>query len=287
MSSGKNSAVAKTSTQDRCIEKYKVTDQFKRMMTKATKAQMKVLEMRAEMLKPENWGAEEQQEFFEIFGVTHNTVITIDSREEKIKQRAKAEAAAKKNEEEGNNEPVAFPDPYIETRDNITAYQFMVESVDRLIELCQKLHVKDPVKADDREHGNFVNKTDDAIATANVTADQTLYLKPTLFESILRVNIYQRFVCKELTGPESQVSSLCHELSHFYRTGENGKYGGMGTDDMPIEGGFSRDKNYLGEANRLKSEGDQYVFKNAYNIEKYFECHLSDEQMIEIEKEVQ
>lgn len=39
---------------------------------------------------------------------------------------------------------------------------------------------------------------------------------------------------------------------------------------MPTKGGFSRGKNYLGTARNLRNNGNQYVFKNAYNVEKYF-----------------
>lgn len=155
----------------------------------------------------------------------------------------------------------------------------MKEGVNRLMFLCSQLHVDDPIIGSDIVHGNFVNKTDNNIATANVTADQTYGLNPALYRTTLKINIFQNFVCKPLTGPGSQVSSLCHELSHFYRYGKNGIYGGMGTDDMPTTGGFAKAKAYIETANSLKRAGSQYVFKNAYNIERYFELQLTAEEL--------
>lgn len=228
MNNGKKSSKAKTVNTEKCVEEFQVTDRFKKMMVKALKAVMIILKKRAEMLKVENWGDNEKQEFLEIFGIKYDTVITIDSEEEKKKVK--------------KEDPETHRDPYIEKRENITAYQFMKEGVDRMIVICEHLKVKDPVNGNERIHGNFVNLTDDDQATANVPADQTLSLSLDLYETTLKINIFQHFVCKPLTGVESQVSSLCHELSHYYRSGENGKYGGMGTDDMPTKGGFSRGK---------------------------------------------
>lgn len=96
-------------------------------------------------------------------------------------------------------------------------------------------------------------------------------MNPVFYNSTLRINICQNFVCKPLTGKNSRVSTLCHELSHFYRNGAQGEYGGMGTDDMPTKGGFNNNKSYVKNADALKIEHSQYVFKNAYNVERYFE----------------
>ncbi|EDX33004.1 hypothetical protein SD15574_3137 [Shigella dysenteriae 155-74] len=49
-----------------------------------------------------------------------------------------------------------------------------------------------------------------------------------------------------MTGKDSKVSSLCHELTHLVRYGPKGMYGGMQSEDMTL-------------------------FENAYNIERYFE----------------
>lgn len=100
MSEGKKSSTAKTVNVEKCKEEFKVTNQFKRMMVKALKAQMIILEKRAEILKLNNWGAKEQQEFLTYSA--YDTVITIDSKEEKDKARSE--------------DPNTHRDPYIEKK---------------------------------------------------------------------------------------------------------------------------------------------------------------------------
>lgn len=245
----------------RCVKETRVTNQFKKMMSEALDATKNILSQRRKDLSEQGWDSESQEEFQKIFGLTGNQVITIDSKAEKEKVRE-------------SDKDTEF-DPYIEKREGVTAYQFMKESIERLINIVDKLSVEDPDEKNILLHGNFVNYTDKSIASANVRADQTYLLNPIFYKSTLRVNIYQNFVCKPLTGKNSKVSTLCHEFSHFYRDGAQGEYGGMGTDDMPTKGGYSNTKPYVKNANEFRDEHNQYVFKNAYNIERYFELPLS------------
>lgn len=107
-----------------CVKEVKVTNQFKKMMQETLDATRKVLFQRQVDLSVQGWNDEKQEEFQGIFGVKGTAVITIDSKEEKEKIK------------EADTE-TAF-DPYIEKRTGITAYQFMKESVDRLILIAEK-----------------------------------------------------------------------------------------------------------------------------------------------------
>lgn len=250
----------------------KVTNQFSRMMLKALKATLIVLKRREDDLSEEKWGEEQQNEFYKIFKVRHDVLLTIDSKEEKGK--------AKKIYEDMPQ------DPYIEKRKNITAYLFMKESVGRMIAMCEQFSVKNKQDSNDRVHSNFINNTDSTYGSASVAADQTTGLKPESYGQTLKIHIYQKFACKPLFGRYSQVSTLCHELSHFYRNGAEGEYGGMGTNDIPIKPGNESESGYLEKAKTLKSEQNQYVFKSAYNIEEYFELELTNAELLEIDNSV-
>ncbi|BCG10576.1 hypothetical protein [Buttiauxella agrestis] len=260
MSSERKSTKGTSEKKKQCVKETKVTNQFKKMMDEALEATQKVLEQRQKDLSGKGWDADKQKEFFKIFGVEGHSIITIDSEEEKKKAM--------------DADPSSPFDPYIEKR-NITAHEFMQEGVDRLLFIFKKISTtidegnKDPILI-----GNFFNKIDSDKGSASVTADQTSFLDPERYAEILRINIFQNFVCKPLMGVNSQASTLCHELSHFYRSGENGRDGGMGTEDMPTKGGYSKLKNYPTFATELKESKNQYVFKNSYNIERYFEILL-------------
>lgn len=93
-------------------------------------------------------------------------------------------------------------------------------------------------------------------------------------------------ICSKLTGHDSRVSTLCHELSHIpkFFTDPNG--GGMGTSDYDSEGNkqspYQEDNDdYNGHvkgANKLITENKfDLVFDNAYNIERYFEIEIKNE----------
>jgi|GEM_PF-814668 len=263
MSSERKSTKGTSEKKKQCVKETKVTNQFKKMMDEALEATKKVLEQRQKDLSDKGWNADKQKEFFEIFGINGNDVITVDSKEEREKVRKVRDAC---------KDPDIIPpmDPYIEVRDSITACFYMKEGVDRIIDICNKISVRAPIDNAQIVHGNFVNHTDMKGSSANVKSDQNLGLNPDLYKDNLKINIHQNFVCKPLMGYDSQVSTLCHELSHFFRS-QDAKHGGMGTDDMPVSGGFDVAKGYYGYANDLKKMGSQDIFKNAYNIEGYFE----------------
>lgn len=257
MSKEKGSSKGTSEKKKQCIKEVKVTNQFKKMMSEALEATRKVLDQRQNDLSEKGWSNEKQEEFYQIFGVKDSAVITIDSEEEKKKAKAA--------------DPINPMDPYIE-KQNITAYIFMQESVDRLINICDRISVESDTENNDSIlHGNFLNTTNLNKGSASVPANQTLGLNIDRYNKILRINIYQNFIGKPLMGFESQTSTLCHELSHFYRSGDNGIFGGMGTIDMSKKG---RERLYYEYANELIDTSSQYVFKNSYNIEKYFELVL-------------
>lgn len=102
-------------------------------------------------------------------------------------------------------------------------------------------------------------------------------------------------------GVESQVSTLCHEISHFYRveskestsgtdhdnSESRGPWGGAGTDDLPTGGDYKHEKGISGEniyieyRKKLKTQHSLDVFRNAYNFEQYFqltekECEIEN-----------
>jgi len=267
MSNERKSTKGTSEKKKQCVKEAKVTNQFKKMMDEALEATKKVLEQRKKDLSEEGWNDDKQAEFYNIFGIHGNDIITVDSKEEREKVRK-----IRANDKFAEDLPPM--DPYIELRADITAYTYMREGVDRLLLLCNKISVEIPLDISQRIHGNFVNQTDINDGSANVSGDQTLGLNPELYKNVLKINIQQNFVCKTLMGVDSKVSTLCHEFSHFFRS-QDSKYGGLGTDDLPVSGGFSKSKPYSVNASSLKKSGSQDVFKNSYNIEKYFELIMA------------
>lgn len=89
-------------------------------------------------------------------------------------------------------------------------------------------------------------------------------------------------ICLNVTGPDSRVSTLCHELSHIPKLWTNPSGGGMGTSDYNSKGEkqspFDDDKDSYEEhvigANKLIKDLSDSVFDNAYNIERYFEIKI-------------
>ena len=57
----------------------------------------------------------------------------------------------------------------------------------------------------------------------------------------------------------------------------------MGSDDIPINPEDTNETGYLLKANKLVENKSQYVFKSAYNIERYFELNLTEEEVKVIE----
>ncbi|RJT19203.1 hypothetical protein [Buttiauxella izardii] len=260
MSNERKSTKGTSEKKKQCVKEAKVTNQFKKMMDEALEATKKVLEQRKKDLSEEGWNDAKRAEFEEIFGIQGSSIISVDGEDEKKKTKAA--------------DPGSPMDPFIEIR-TISAHEFVQESVERLLAMFEKISTTGNAENDDPTlNGNFFNKTHLKKGSASVTADQTSFLDPDRYKEVLKINIFQNFVCKSLMGFDSQVSTLCHELSHFYRSGENGKDGGMGTEDMPTKGGYDPNKKYYEFASILKKWKSQYVFKNSYNVEQYFEIEL-------------
>lgn len=97
-----------------------------------------------------------------------------------------------------------------------------------------------------------------------------------------------KFFNHSLFGKDSQVSTLCHEMSHFVESGLGGISGGMGTDDLnkdglPIDASPTEHNN---AANNFVRTHNPIVFRNAYNIERYFEISLDEKTLTEVYKTV-
>lgn len=89
-------------------------------------------------------------------------------------------------------------------------------------------------------------------------------------------------ICMQVTGRDSRVSTLCHELSHIPKIYAYPEKGGIGAGDYDSHGvrqsPFGEDhdsyEGHVAGANLLISKKSELVFDNAYNIERYFEIEL-------------
>lgn len=278
MINGKNSTTG-TTRRGKNVKEVKITDKFKRMMDKALPAARLVLEKRKEDL--EKWGAEEQKEFYNKFGIsgdtpfTHRFEICTDLTRGTVLQGGATEQT--------------------------TALAFMRQSVDRMIVIMNALYVGERKLRTQGEnenfephevykYGSFVNKTYDSQFSASVLNTGTQYCAPSQYKDYLEVNIGNRFVNKALVGPDSMASILCHEVSHFNRlvyrplskdvTSDDmqlyeGSWGGLGTQDLSGDNlDHKNDSTYTQYADNLKYSHNVKVFNNAYNIERYFEVEI-------------
>lgn len=239
-----------------CLCESVVTDQFKRMMTNAFEKTKAILKRRYDDLT--SWDAQHQKEFSKIFGVDGGTTIT-----------TKYYSAGQHLTDEPRDAPSLIIMP---------AHDFMKQGVKRLIDICDLIDVG--MRTCDIEtgfylYGNFLNETSLSVrASARVAKGQTLNKTPDKYKDTLRIEILQNFQKRKLTGVGSQVSTLCHELSHLIIYQDKGAlYGGMGTDDFP-KGDFSESTHFLSYAAALLKAHSPLVFENAYNVEKYFELEI-------------
>ncbi|MDV2865164.1 hypothetical protein [Phytobacter ursingii] len=259
MSDNKGSSQASTQRSKACIKEYKVTDQFMKMITGALVATKRVLSTRKKNL--EAWTYDDKKEFQDIFGLSGKTDITVDYYTPNQKVNANGEIT-----------------PY---RIKTTAHEFIKNGVDRMIFICDSLIIGNRTDENNKIiYSNFVNLTDRPIGSARIPALQTTHIdlkdhnyKNKSQEEILKleyqkritIDILQNFTCKKTTGKSSQVSTLCHELSHLFTIWDGVQYyGGLSSDDL----GKGRE---IANAIDLSTRHDPKVFKNAYNIEKYFE----------------
>lgn len=112
------------------------------------------------------------------------------------------------------------------------ARKWILDGINKEIELNQSIPISNFIKSDKHVYA-FVNGTD--------------------LEHI--VNIGTKFSKAPLTGNDSQVVTLCHEMSHFDDI--------LGTEDL----GENSPRNY---AKSLARHGDDRTMQNSYNFEMYF-----------------
>ncbi|QLN17387.1 hypothetical protein HVZ29_00525 [Escherichia coli] len=104
-----------------------------------------------------------------------------------------------------------------------------------------------------------------------------------------KIYIAHKFIGINVTGSNSQVGILSHEMSHFTRTGIGGINGGMGTGDLNANGeeAFLSEKGHIAAANEMVRNHSKRVFNSAYNIERYFEVPLNNVLLSEITEVVE
>lgn len=104
-----------------------------------------------------------------------------------------------------------------------------------------------------------------------------------------KIYIAQKFIGINITGSNSQVGILSHEMSHFTRAGIGGVNGGMGTGDLNSKGerAFLSEAGHKAAADDMVRNHSKYVFNNAYNIERYFEVPLGNDLLSEIAETVE
>lgn len=261
---GRNNGSSRGITQKSkvCIKEFKVTDKFKVMITKAFEETKRVLDIRANDLKA--WTPAHEKEFVNIFGLSGETTITINY----YLPGQKADV---------NNHLTAL-------NREMTAYNFIKGGVDRMIAICNSLEIADRVDESINKvlYGNFSNQTDNPRGSARVSQRQTLHINlkddkyrnksqeeklKAAYREGLTIDILQNFTCKGVSGKNSQVSTLCHELSHFLTIWDGEQYyGGLSSNDLGEGREFTN-------ATELKNSHNPKVFENAYNIEKYFEIN--------------
>ncbi|EDW1644215.1 hypothetical protein ACVUCS_004534 [Salmonella enterica subsp. enterica] len=260
MSNNNGSSQSLTQKIDECVSKHKVTDQFISTMRTAFAATKQVLKTRKKNL--EAWTNDDQNDFEEIFGLKGKTSIIIDYY-----------TPGQRVDGEGK---------IIPSHKETTAYEFIKSGVDRMIFICDSLNVGPRQNKNNQIIcGNFANLTVAGPKGAaripplqtthidlkhndykNNSPENTLRLE---YQKRITVDILQRFIHQDITGEDSQASTLCHELSHLLLIWDGERYyGGLSSNDLG-EG------NEVANARDLRDKLDPKVFKNAYNIEKYFE----------------
>ncbi|EKQ3620643.1 hypothetical protein P4513_004494 [Escherichia coli] len=264
MNNNKGSSQGVTQKGNICKKEAKVTDQFYNMITPALEETKRVLNIRAKNL--EAWTPADQKNFEDIFGLPGDAIITMEHY-----------APCQKSDNNGNFTP--------QTK-NIDAHTFIKEGVYRMIMICDNLIIETRTQDNVQLiYGNFKNYTNLVNGSARIPAAQTTHIdlnrpqyqsseyknksKAELlkleYRERISIDILQNFTCKNPTGENSRVSTLCHELSHLFIIWDGEQYyGGLSSNDL----GKKRE---IANAKELKSKHDPLVFNNAYNIEKYFE----------------
>lgn len=112
------------------------------------------------------------------------------------------------------------------------ARQWILSGIKKEIELNQSISIS-----------NFIKINKNVYASVNATD-----LKH-------RIYIGKKFINAPLTGEESQVLTLCHEMSHFDDI--------IGTEDL----GGKSPRNF---AKKLAKNSDERTMQSSYNFEMYF-----------------
>lgn len=139
-----------------------------------------------------------------------------------------------------------------------TARKLVLDGVLRMKEVCEN------ITAD-----NFINITDSGDYFAKVEETQTIALPVARYKSDLKISIGHKFVGAPMFGADSKICTLCHEMSHLIRYKGSSDSGGMGTQDL-----YGKNKP-RDNAVDMRNRKDSNVFRNAYNIELYFEIDIS------------
>ncbi|EPT5087405.1 peptidase [Salmonella enterica subsp. enterica] len=273
----KSSTSGTTQKTEQCVnvQDGKITNDFKKMMEEALRAQMAVLNKRKENV--ENWGVAQSNEFIEIFGIPDYKEIKLEF-------------------------PYGVRNNHIKFKVMVTARDYIKTAVLRLHSICKELSADgECVNVNVNDHrlqrdangnaiydakgnavyvdsivirprtGNYVNFTDNDSYTANVPPSQIDGVRPGGYGRVVAVVIGKKFIDMKLNGKNSKVSTLCHELSHYIRYGNSFELGGMWTEDMPVDRELDTSDKYSDYADELKNNKNPVLFQNAYNIERYFE----------------
>lgn len=240
----KDRTTAKPSKEITVFRQCKIND-YEAMIKETLEAMDKVLEQRKKDL--DVWGEKEKNEFFTIFGIKGESIVHID-----------------------------MPRRGVTSLVRMKAIDVMKDCINRL------QHVRGTMGV-----SNFVNKINEPheVCAKVVGEPQDNYLIEIGINFVgrrKRGNNSDQRICLQVTGRDSRVATLCHELSHIPKKFSDPSQGGMGTSDYDSKGirqsPYQEDKDsykqHVAGATKLVNEGNELVFDNAYNIERYFEIEI-------------
>lgn len=231
------------SKEKKVFKQCKIND-FEAMIAETLGALDKVLEQRTKDLNL--WGEKEQRDFLNIFGWEGNEVVHVDM-------------------------PVRGVSNLVE----MTAKEVIFDCVERISYVRGTMTVS-----------SFLNRIDSAREVcASVKGEPQ-----DNYEVEIGINFVGRRnrnngkdrICMSITGRDSRVSTLCHELSHIPKQYASPKDGGIGASDYdskgikksPYKDDMESYEQHVAGANLLIFNKSECVFDNAYNLERYFEIDI-------------
>lgn len=235
------------------INQCKIND-FRAMMEEALAAMDRVLVQRTKDL--DAWGEKEQAEFYRIFGSKGERVIEVE-----MSLR-------------GDGHKV-----------KMTAREVMQDCIRRLKWLKGQMTLDDYINEIYDSDNSINNTTSSMSGVIRIFAAHVKEQKQSDYKVYIGINFTGRKksggirTCASVTGVDSRVSTLCHEMSHFVKKYSDPEHGGMGTSDYDNTGrkpdpeerdNWSAEQHKSG-ADMLVKLRSECVFDNAYNIERYFE----------------